>query len=515
MAQDTASGRWDELDADRQVFIRRCEKYSSYTIPKICPPLGYNQNNDELQHDYQSVGAQATNHLVNKMMLSLFAPSRPFFRLDPNKKLQEQMDKAGIKASDLSDRLAKAEMDAVRQMDTRPIRPKKYEVLKHLVITGNVLEIYGKDNIRVLGIKNYCVKRGMDGETLEIVTKETVNHKSLDPKIVAYLGKDLHPDAKDCVVLYKWLCKMDDGRFELTTWVDSKKLPDDFNGKYTAKDNPYSALTWDLATGDDYGTGLVEDYAGDFAALSMMSKGTVEAALLASEFRWLVNPAAMTKPLDFERSTNGAVLPGVAGDITLVQSGDNQNLSTNVSISEKYVQRIGQGFLLSSATTRDAERVTAEEIRMNAEELENSLGGVYSRIAVDLQVPMAYWLMKLIDKSIIGSDLEPTIVTGLAALSRSGDRDNLMLFLQDVAQLAALANTSPAIAARLRIPAIQGAFAAARGLLAATYILTDQEFQQQQKAMQQQQNQNMAAQAGTEAAATQIAQQGTSQGNQQ
>ena len=509
MAKDTAMGRWDELDADRQTFIRRCEQYSEYTVPKICLPQGYNQGNDELQHDYQSLGAQAVNHLSNKMMLALFAPSRPFFRLDPNTKLQAQMDQAGISKEDLASTLAQAESDAIKQMDQRPIRPKKYDTLKHLIITGNCLEIYSKDDLQVLGIKSYCVKRDVRGMVLEIITREKVPVVSLDPKVRDALGSDLHPDEKDCVKLFKWIVLNDNGDYTLDTWVDSVKLPQDFSGKYNKTDLPYRALTWDLASGDDYGTGLVEDYAGDFAALSILSKATVQAAVLASEFRWLVNPAGMTRPEDFEKSENGSALSGVQGDITLIQSGKQGDLQVSMNIAQTYVQRIGQGFLLASATTRDAERVTAEEIRMNAEELENSLGGVYSRIAVEQQQYLAYWLMKLINKDILKTDIVPTIVTGLAALSRSGDRDNLILFLQDTATLGQLAQTAPMIAGRLRIQAIISAFAAARGLDATTYVMSDAEFQQQQQAAQQAQLNASAAQAGQEAAQQQVANQGT------
>lgn len=479
MHADTASGRWSELDSDRQTFITRCEKYSAFTIPKICLPEGYNQNNDELQHDYQSVGAQAVNHLSNKLMLALFAPSRPFFRLDPSDKLLAQMSELGMSRDDLNNQLSTAEQSAIKELDRRSIRPKMYDAMKHIIITGNALLVMGKDSMRVLGLKNYVVKRDTDGMVLEIVTKECVDKQGLDPKVVVELGEKLtcSPDGK--VDLYKWIKRREDGDYELTTWVGADKLSDKFDGKWPANKMPYRAITWDLASGDDYGTGLVEDYAGDFAALSIMSKATVQAAILASEFRWLVNPAGMTQPEDLEKSENGAALPGVQGDISLVQSGKSADLQVNVNIAQEYIQRIGMGFLLASATTRNAERVTAEEIRRNAEELENSLGGAYSRIAVDVQMPMAYWLMDMSGKRIAGTDIEPTIVTGLAALSRSGDRDNLVLFLQDVTMLSSL---PPDLRNRMRIGAIQSAFASARGLSVAQYLLTEAEFQQQQAA---------------------------------
>lgn len=497
MSCDTAQGRWDELDADRQTFIRRCERYSMFTVPKICPMVGYTQNNDELQHDYQSLGAQAINHLANKMMLALFAPSRPFFRLDPSDALRKQMQAGGVSDQDLAGKLSQAETTAIKQMDKRPVRPKMYDVLKHLPITGNCLLVLGKDTARVLGIKNYVVQRGVDGKVIELVTKECVNSKSLAPDVIASLGDKLMADAKGNVDLYHWVKLSDDGKsYTMTQWVCSTQLEEKFNGKWPEAEMPYRALTWDLASGDHYGTGLVEDYAGDFAALSAMSKATVEAAILASEFRWLVNPNGMTRPEEFEASENGAALPGAQGDITLIQSGKQADLQTNLQIAQMYINRIGAGFLLQSAVTRNAERVTAEEIRMVAEELENSLGGAYSRIAVDIQTPMARWLLKLA-KVDIGADLEPTIVTGLAALSRTGDRDNLVMFLQDSALLGQM---PPQMQDRLKVGAVLAAFAAARGLDSSAYVLSEDEYNQMMQQRAQQQAQQQAQQAGVDAA---------------
>ena len=474
----TASGRWSKLDGERQSFIVRCEKYAAFTIPKICLPNGYNQESVELQHDYQSLGAQVVNHLSNKLMLALFAPSRPFFRLDPTDKLKAEMDANGMTGEDLANALSQAEHSAVAELDRRSIRPKMYDGVKNIIVTGNGLLILNKDAMRVLGIKNYCVKRGVDGEVLEIVVKERVARESLDPAIIEELGTKL-TCVDDHVELFKWIKKNEkDSGYTMTTWVNLDKLSAKYEGKWTAEKMPYRAITWDLASGDDYGTGLVEDYAGDFAALSIMSQATVQAALLASEFRWLVNPAGMTQPEDFEKSENGAALAGVNGDITLVQSGVASNLQGNLEIAKMYINRIGAGFLLQSAVTRHAERVTAEEIRMTAEELENSLGGAYSRIAVDIQIPLAYWLMAMTGKKIAGTDIEPTIVTGLAALSRSGDRDNLVLFFQDVAMFD---NLSPDTRARMKMSPIYASLASARGLATGTYLLTEAEFQQQEQ----------------------------------
>jgi hypothetical protein len=97
-------------------------------------------------------------------------------------------------------------------------------------------------------------------------------------------------------------------------------------------------------------------------------------------------------------------------------------------------RRIAAAFLLNNSVTRDAERVTAEEIRMQAQELEGSYGGVYSRLATELQLPLAKRLLKKFDPLL--KDVEPVIVTGLDSLSRNSELDRTRAFFNDLVQLS-------------------------------------------------------------------------------
>lgn len=489
--QVAASHRWSVLDGKRRSFINRCEKYAGFTLRKLCLPDNYDSNNNELQHDNQAVGAQATNHLANKIMLALFAPSRPFFRLDPSFKLEDEMAKAGITSAQIAEKLALGEKRAIRTMDRLAIRPKLYEAVKHLIVIGNVLIEFTADGIRVIGIKDYVVRRSKSGKILEVIIKDMLEFGELTEDVrEAAQRQGLFRQIDAQVTHYRWF-KYDPStdEYKMEQHVENIRLPKTFDGKYPEDKLPIRAMTWDLADKFDYGTGLVEDYNGDFAGLSMLSKAQIEGAILASEFRWLVNPGGQTKPEDLMNSENGAAIPGLQGDITLVQSGKAADLQVMQAINGEYINRIGRGFLLGSAVTRQAERVTAEEIRWQAQELETSLGGAYSRLAVDFQIPMANWLLAKINFEIRGTEIEASIVTGLDALSRGGDLDDLQLFVQDV---TALGTIPPEIRALMKVDRIIAAFAAGRRIQSSDYILTPEE---QAQAAQQQQQQDMQAQA--------------------
>lgn len=483
----TASERFTTLDNKRHGILRRAEKYAKWTVAKLFPDANRDEDTQALNNDYQSLGAQATNHLANRLMMSLFQPSRSFFRLELTGKARKEVEAAGQKVDALKGmqvQFALAEQQASLELDKRSIRSKLYDLLKMLIVLGNALMVLEDDTLRVLNLRHYVVKRTRDGRVHELVVREKMHKDQLSDAVRPLVegNPDFKPDHDDCYYQYVWV-KWSGKKYTADTWIDDVKLPAQFSSSYSAERLPYRAVTWDLASGDDYGTGLVEDFEGDFQALSMLSRATVHAAILASEFRWLVNPAGQTSVDDFHESENGEAIPGMDGDISLVHSGVENNLQTNLAIQRTYVERIGAGFMLQSAVTRDAERVTAEEIRRNAEELEGGLGGAYSRIAVDVQIPVAYWTMDLIDKNIIGSDVEPVIITGLAALSRMGDRDRLLLFGSNLSSILAL---PPQILDRLKLSAWISDLAKAEGLDPDVYVLTEEEYaQQQQERMQQ------------------------------
>ncbi|APL99493.1 head-tail adaptor [Aquamicrobium phage P14] len=502
---DTAEGKWSSLEGKRQTFIGRCEKYAAFTIPKLCLPNGRSSNASSLSHDYQSVGAQCVNHLSNKLMLTLFSMSRPFFRADPSASMQQEVSEAGgdALASKMAEALALGEKRAMKLLEQMGCRPRLYEAIKHLIVTGNVLLKLEKKGLRTFGLKRYVVQRSHEGTLMHLLLKSEVSFSDLEPDVQEYLTAQGEGDKKR-YVLYNWIKRRDDGSYLEQQWVNTCLLDDPkFTGNYKSIDSlPYRVLTWDLAEGDDYGTGLVEDYEGDFASLSALSESQIQSAILASEFRWLVNPAGMTKVEDLERSSNGAALPGTPEDIKLLQSGNGENLTIVQAIGQDYISRIGRGFLLNSAVTRDAERVTAEEIRIQATELETALGGVYSRLAVDFQLPMARWLCAMIELNLDGKDFEPVIVTGLDALSRSGEVELIKAFLMD---LAALTNMPPALLQVLKLGNVARLLAAGRGLKADDYVMSEEEQEAQQKQQAELMAQQQATEAGIAAAAQQVA----------
>lgn len=493
----TASSLWSACDGLRRGFITRVERYAALTIPKVCLPDGFDHNATDQSHDYQSIGAQAVNHISNKLMLAMFAPSRPFAKLQAGPKAKQQAAAARLTETQLDSILAKGERDAIKVLDSRAQRPKLFQVMRHLVVAGNALLVLEKRGLRVIGIKNYIVKRNVWGDVMHIVIREKVKFDELEPSIVKMLRQRYQDDSEVC--FYKWI-KREGNQYTLTQWVDETRLPKEYDGRWPVDRCPYQAITWDLADEADYGTGLVEEYVGDLEAISVLSESVVDGSVLGTEYRWMVNPTGQTSVEDLNNSENGDALPGLPTDVAPTQGGNPQAITVAQNTLDSYERRISRGFLMGSAVIRDAERVTQEEVRLTAQELETAYGGVYSTLAASLQKPVAQWLFDAIDLNLKGADLEVTIITGLDALSRNGDLENFRAAMGD---MATLMTVPPELSSRIKWEEVAQFIGQGRAIELSRFILTDAEYAEKVAAAQADQAaQAVATEAGV-AAATQ------------
>lgn len=501
----SAASEFRRLDGLRQGYLTRALQFARYTLPRVCPPDNYDANNDALQNDWQAVGAQVVNHLTNRLMLTMFAPSRPFIRLElPAAEIAKLAQALGKDPSgDIEKMLAAKEQEASKELDVRGVRPQIHEALTSLVVLGDALTYLG-DTLEVYGIRDYVVARTPRGVVSTAIIRTAYCFQDLTEEAQAVIKAKrpaIRPD--DPLTHYRWLKKVGD-RMEMSVWVDDVRLPPEFDESWPLDECPWKFWVWNLRRKQHYGTGLVEEYNGDFAALSTLSKAQLDAAILASEFRWLVNPSGSTNADDFEDSENGAVIPGIPEDVNVVTAGKAGDLQTIRSVHEDYVRRIGRGFLLGSAMTRDSERTTATEIQMMAQELETGLGGAYSRMAAGPQRDIGMWLLAAVEIDIKGTKIRMAVITGLDALSRNGDLAALRAALADINQLGVL---PPQLVATLKLDAIVATIFLGHGLTPDKYVKGAEQVAAEQEAERTAETNQQATVAGAQAGANVAARQ--------
>lgn len=502
----TAKQRWERMRMKKSDLMHRSENYARWTLPYIHPPSG--SKDVELQGPKASIGAQGVNHLANKLVMTLFQPSQPFFRLIVDTQITNDLNEAA-KAGDaqaaqelamIDAQLAAKEKAAMIELDYNRFRTEATMAAKYLIITGNAL-MYAPINGRtqVYGLHNYCITRDLGGNVIELMTLDSKAFATFSDAVKNQLrtdqtGKQYEDDSN--VDLYTWIKLDGDGRYSMTQWAGDVKL--DSTGTWTKEDLPWLPLTWNLTRGDDYGRGLVEDYAGSFHALEVLTEAYVTLVAIASDIKFMVDPSSVADPNEINNSPSGSYHAGKKDDVTVVQIDKLQDAQTVIAAIQAYQQIIGQAFLLASAVRRNAERVTAEEVRADIQELDMTHGGIYSRFSEDWQLPLAILMLKRIGMNLGKQrQIRPQIITGLDSLSRAGDLDNLRLFISDMSLLDAVPEEFRQVISPTAFAEFIGV---RRGVDYGKFIKSAETMQAEQQQAMAMQEQQMMAQAGADMA---------------
>ena len=99
-------------------------------------------------------------------------------------------------------------------------------------------------------------------------------------------------------------------------------------------------------------------------------------------------------------------------------------------------QRLQFAFLLNASVQRQAERVTATEVQLIANELNDALGGVYGILTTEFQLPYINTKLDMLKQQKLLPDLpkelvKTKIIVGMEALGRASDRLRLLQFMSD------------------------------------------------------------------------------------
>lgn len=439
--------RWDQLDGKKRSLKTRSEQYAKWTLPFLFPEDTVTQDASERQLSNDSIGARSVNHLSNKVVTTLFRPQGPFFRLtlsqEQQKKIRaltEGQDKAAIAelTTKIDNELLATEKEAMEYLDMVAYRPQATLAAQLLIATGNALAYHPEGKpVQVYNLRDYCVVRDLSGVVIEIMTRECKAFETFHPDVQALLRtKKTDGSYEDTteIVVYTQIKLHEDGKFHAKQEAGFVEI--DTKGASWPRDVlPWIPLTWTLVRGEDYGRGLVEDYAGAFHAIEVLTQSLINLAAVMGDLKFLVNPASLIDVKALNDSPPGSYHSGKEGDITSVKMDKFNDANFIVTMIERYEKQIAQAFLLNSTLTRNAERVTAEEIRLQANELEMSVGGIYSRLAMQWQKPTAYITLDHIKFEGVHQGIKPQIITGMDSLSRQGELENVVQWLNSLSLL--------------------------------------------------------------------------------
>lgn len=438
----TAAERYAQLETEKAAYLQRAREVAKLTIPHLVPPEG-SSGTTVLDIPYQGTGAECVNHLAAKLTLALFPPGGSFFRFDIDSYLLQQLaEKASEMGGDPEQ--AREEFDAALQryekavlirMEQKGVRARMNEATRQLITAGNVLLWFRPDGgVKYFKLDKYVVKRDGEGNVLEVIVKESVARQTLPAEVRDALpetpveGKEKDADLD----LYTYIYRSDD---QWIMWQEVEGVGKVETTEGTAPlDKPvWVPLRWTVIDGEDYGRGHAEEFLGDLRSLEVLTKAIVRFSYAASKVLIFVDENGLTQAVDIEESESGDVVPGNAKDVTTLQLEKYHDFQVAKDVAKEIETRLQRRFLLFSSIQRAGERVTAEEIRTLAQELEQALGGIYSILAQELQYPLVVAVISIMQREgalpkLPDGSVQPQIIAGLEGLGRSSDLTKLELF---------------------------------------------------------------------------------------
>jgi len=431
----TISERFWSLDSNRMQKVSRSRYMSSLTIPTLLPPLGFT-GASEMPKPYSSVAARGVTNMASRMLSALLPLNDlPFFRFE----LKEGTE-ASPEAYTYMESLAH---QVYTKLTSGNMRESFFQVLQQLIVNGDCLLIMDDDfSFQLYRLDQYVCRRDIDGSIVELIyltwKPKDVNlnvYESYDQSFFPSSWNALSASPEYQAYFNRVVWNKDTEKWDFY----SEDIEGNFHDEGTYDVTPFMPLRWISVTGEDYGRSHCEEVLGDIETLESYTKAMIDGMTAASTFWMMIDPNGTTNIDDVAESPNGSFIGGRPQDVTTLSPA--QTISPQLNAAQTAVdgmrREVGNAFLLGTAGVRQADRVTATEVRMIGMEIENVLGGAFSAIARSLLEPIIQRAIALmlkdgdIDERLAqefteDGRLDVDIVTGLQALSRDSDLQKLM-----------------------------------------------------------------------------------------
>jgi len=492
-ASVSAKDRYEDLKRYRTGFLDRARQAAEITLPYIAPPEGSNEST-EFRTPWQSDAAAGVRSLASKLLLSLFPQNTPFFKYAVDdlalSKLAEKAQ-AQVEKGKMDEALAARERAVLQEIETSLFRPSAFVAFQHLIVAGNYLiRVPVEGRAKGYRLDQYVVNRDPAGNCTEIVILEQIAiinlPKEIQDKVMtqskAQAGNDRVLTVNETVDIYTYAGKGADpsksDKWYIFQEVEGEPVGEE--GWVTEEELEWIPIRLTSQPGEMYGRSLVEEFYGDIDTLEGLRKALVEGASQAVRTIHVVKPGSILDPKKLASAKNGTYFRGNPEDVTTIQNGKQGDYATAAQQADTIRMNLARVFLMNTAVQRNGERVTAEEIRLLASELDAALGGIYTLLSAEFQLPAVRLFERRMEKRVKVDKLpkelvQPTIVTGLEALGRGQDLNNLRSFAKDI-----LGTLGPEVGAKvLNASEFIRRAAAAYGINAVGLVVPEEQLAQQ------------------------------------
>ncbi len=428
------ASRYNKLSNKREPYLLRARECAKLTIPSLFPEEGDNEST-KFVTPWQSLGARGLNTLCSKIILAMLPPGSSCFRaMADDKAIMELEENDAEVRDDIEEALTGYEAAVNKEIETQNIRTPAYAGFLQWLVAGNVLlYLAPKGGMKIYRLNQYVVCRDPVGNVLEIITKEVIAFRALPAEIQEKIPNEEegNDDPEKTVDVYTRVC-LETNAWEMTQEIQGITVSSE---TYPLDQSPWIPLRRGVVPGEAYGRSYVEEYYGDLKTLDGLTESIVAASAAGGKIVGLVNPNGITSIDDVTSAKNGAFVPGRQEDISFLQVEKYNDLRVARETVADTKNDLAYAFLLNSAIQRNGERVTAEEIRTMAQELDDANGGLYSILAQEFQLPLIKCIIGRMEKakrlpSLPKKLVTISIVTGMEALGRNHEESKINALLQ-------------------------------------------------------------------------------------
>ena len=469
--------------SDRKPYETTAESISAVSLPYVFRSSSATSSTALSRSASQSFNGRQVNNLKAKMGMALLPPATSSFRLKPDAIEMLSLFGSNETAIEKVREQLSLSTDAINsEIENQQIRSSLFDMLLQQIVVGSVIvEKNDRAGITVFPLRSFVVDLDSQGEPLAMCILEKL--KMLPEGVEVKKEKDEY-DYYTLLALdkdtNKWIMKHDiDGEpyGEEQTFKDYDSLPFRYFG-------------WNWVQGDKYHRPFAEDYLADMEQIDALARLNTSGAVVSAKTVLLVNQrGGRTRADDLAKAANGAIIDGSADDVTAFQLNKNFDFQVSNEREATLKKELQANFLDTGSVQRDAERVTAEEIRIMAQQLESStLAGVYSKMALK----WSKWIVsKVMEELKIKFDsVSVDVLTGLDALGRSQEASKQDNFMQRVTQLQ--------LNHWIKENEVLQRYASFDGINTVGLLKTSQEVQQEQQAQQQAMAKQQAIESGAQ-----------------
>lgn len=439
---------FDLLDSQRSSQLQRQRECSYLTIPTVVPPSGFD-GSSPITYPWSSLGGEAVSTLNSKLLLTLFPPRIPPIRLELSTMDLRAMAKSikneeGKSLDDtLRDAFSKLEQEIPIVFEQSELREPTRKAFDHFIIAGNTCvslkNQYNVPDLMVYRIDNWVCKRTPSGRLNRIIIREYMDYNDLPEAFMTSVKEQTAGEQRsngnfvdiytDCL-LESNVESNGKPKWKVRQYLGGSSIETN-EVIFSQEDMPYKVFAASIDAGEDYGRGLVELNLGDLRTIESGDQIITEGSAAASKVLYMVSPNGVVKAKDIAGTPNGGFLAGEKDDVSALVTNKMYDFQGLQALLQKKEQAIKQAFQMTSSIQRDAERVTAEEIKIMAAELEKNLGNQYTAISPYQKFIAVFILRALVKSSSLlppGLSMDtiiPIVSTGFQGLGRSQELDNL------------------------------------------------------------------------------------------